>query len=487
MTGTAKRHVTYAVIGAGFGGIGAAVRLKQAGLSDFVVFERGEEVGGTWRDNSYPGCACDVESQLYSFSFAPHAGWSRMYAPAAEILRYLIDCVSLFGVREHFLFRHEVGAVQWDERHQRWRVTTNHGEWTARFVILATGPLSEPAVPKLPGLDRFEGRIFHSARWDRTYDLQGKEIAVIGTGASAIQFVPVVQPLVKKLHLFQRTPPWVVPRVDRAFTVREKQQFGRRPWILKLRRWFIFAQRELLGLSFRWPELLGVLEYFSRRHMARAVKSRELREKLTPSYRIGCKRILISNDYYPAVAQSNVDVVTSGIREICARGVIDTEGRERRVDAIIFGTGFQVVDSPYAWKVVGPQGKSLGEHWAGSPKAYLGTATAGFPNLFMLLGPNTGLGHSSVVLMIEAQLEQVMLALQHAKASGYAALDVRPEAQRAYNEWLEQKSKGTVWVSGGCKSWYQDDQGGNTAIWPRSVPAFQRRLRRFVAADYRFW
>ncbi len=486
MTGDRSRHSTYAIIGAGFGGIGMAVRLKQAEMDDFVVFERAAEVGGTWRENTYPGCACDVESQLYSFSFAQHPEWSRVYSPSAEIQSYLVGCADRFGVRAHVRFGHEVQKMTWEEATGAWRLETSQGSWTAEFVILAMGPLSEPLVPDLPGLKTFQGKVFHSAQWDHGYDLKDKRVAVIGTGASAIQFVPAIQPFVSKLLLFQRTPPWVVARIDRAFTEAEKEKFRKTPRVMKARRLWIFVQREILGTAFRWPVLLRVLRHLALKHMARAVKSPELRAKLTPSYKLGCKRVLISNNYYPALVKPNVEVVTAGVKEVRAGSVVDGEGNERPVDALIFGTGFHVTDFPNAQMIVGRGGRNLGDEWQGSPKAFIGTTMAGYPNMFGLLGPNTGLGHSSVILMMEAQMDQIVKVLEHVRVAGYKTLDVRPEVQERFNQWIQAKSAGTVWVSGGCKSWYQDPSGRNSAIWPASVPSFQRRMRRFATSDYRF-
>ncbi len=479
-----SRHTDVAIVGAGFAGLGMAIRLKQTGASNFTVFERAAEIGGTWRDNSYPGCACDVESQLYSYSFAANPNWSRMFSPQPEIQAYLLDCAARFGIRPNILFGHEVKGIHWEAARHRWRVVTSQGEWTAGVVISAMGPLSEPKVPTLPGMASFEGKVFHSARWDHQFDLKQKRVAVIGTGASAIQFVPAIQPDVQQLYLFQRTPAWVVPRLDRPFTEKEQRWFRRVPLVQSSRRLFFFCLREFYGFTFRHPRFLKTTQDIASRHMKRAVKSPALRGKLTPSYKIGCKRILISNDFFPAVAKANVEVVTEGIREITPRGVVTADGIERHVDAIIYGTGFQVTDMPHADNVYGRAGKRLADEWNGSPKVYLGTSVSGFPNLFFLLGPNTGLGHNSVVLMIEAQIAYILSALRYMRRTASATVEPKLEVQRAYDSELQRRTRGTVWVEGGCQSWYLDKTGRNSTLWPSSVPAFKRRIGTFKSKEY---
>jgi cation diffusion facilitator CzcD-associated flavoprotein CzcO len=486
LSSSSAKHVAHAIVGSGFGGLGMAIRLKQAGISDFAIFERALEIGGTWRDNTYPGCACDVESQLYSYSFAPHPGWSRMFSPQAEIQAYLIDCSKRFDVRSHIHFNHNVQRIVWDEAKKHWHLTTSKGEYTAKTVMLAMGPLSEPLMPKIRGLETFKGQVFHSARWDHDYDLSGKRVAVIGTGASAIQFVPEIQPQVARLHVFQRTAPWVVPRIDRPFKSAEQRRFARFPWLLRLNRLRIFCFRELIGLTFRHRSLIKFTRKVAVKHLQRAISSDAMRKQLTPNYEMGCKRVLISNNYYPALIKENVEVVTSDVREIGDDQIVSADGSVRPVDAIILGTGFRVTDFPHAHMIVGRGGRTLAEAWRGSPKAFVGTTVAGFPNLFSLLGPNTGLGHSSVVLMIEAQIEQILRILSHMRRRGHETVEVKAEAQDAYNAWIDKKSKSTVWLSEGCKSWYLDENGHNAGIWPMSVPAFQRRARRFSRHDFEF-
>ncbi|HEX8559484.1 MAG TPA: NAD(P)/FAD-dependent oxidoreductase [Pyrinomonadaceae bacterium] len=477
-------HARVAIIGSGFGGLGAAIRLRQRGEEDFLVFERAGEVGGTWRDNSYPGCACDVQSHLYSFSFAPNPGWTRSYSAQPEIWDYLRRCARDFGVLPHVRFNHEVREAAWDDDAQLWRVETSRGTYTASVLVMASGALSEPRVPEIPGLGGFEGRSFHSARWAHDYDLRGKRVAVIGTGASAVQFVPEIQPLVSRLHVFQRTPPWVMPRTDRPFSERERELFRRFPALQRAARAGIYAFRELFVFGFRHLRLSRLIRRVALRHLAKAVSDPALRARLTPDYDIGCKRILVSNDYLPALTRPNVELVTAPVREARARSIVDGEGVERPVDAIIFGTGFRVTDQPLAGRVRGRGGVTLEEVWRGSPRAHLGTTVAGFPNLFILLGPNTGLGHTSVVYMIEAQIELLLGALDYMGRSGAAEFEPRPEAQAAYVAEVDRRMRGTVWTTGGCASWYLDRTGRNSTLWPDFTWRFRRRLARLDPAEY---
>lgn len=477
-------HARVAVIGSGFGGIGTAIRLMQEGIDDFVLLERAHDVGGTWRDNTYPGCECDVQSHLYSFSFAPNPGWTRSFSPQPEIQAYLKRCAEEFGVLPHVRFGHEVRGAEWDAEASLWRIDTSQGPFTAQVLVMASGQLSDPLIPDLPGLEGFRGPAFHSARWDHAFDLAGKRVAVVGTGASAIQLVPAIQPLVEKLYLFQRTPPWIVPRQQRVLGPRRQRLFRRFPALQRAVRGAIYLSREAFVLGFRRPGVMRLAEAVARRHLEKSVADPTLRAKLTPDWRIGCKRILLSNDYLPALAQPNVEVVTEGIAEVRAHSVVSRDGVERAVDVIVFGTGFVPTDPPLAPHVRGRGGRSLAEAWAGSPKAHLGTTVAGFPNLFMLMGPNTGTGHTSVVYIIEAQIEHLLSALRHLDATGAAALEPREEAQEAFVAAIDRRMEGTVWTSGGCRSWYLDRTGRNSALWPDFTWRFRRRVARLDPAEY---
>ena len=478
-------HHRVAIIGSGFSGLGMAVKLKQAGIDDFVILERAGDLGGTWRDNTYPGCQCDVESNLYSFSFALNPAWTRTYSRQQEIWDYLRLCAAKFGLGPHFRFRHEVRAASWNEEAARWQIDTSAGALSADILVAAVGPLSEPSLPEIPGLDRFQGAYFHSAAWYHGLDLGGKRVAVIGTGASAIQLVPQIQPLVASLDLFQRTPPWVLPHRDRPVSRFAQNLYRTIPGLQRLVRTAVYWSRELFVVSFMKVRAKPPAEQLARRHLEKQVADPELRARLTPTYAIGCKRILISNEYYPAIQEPNVELITEGIQELRADSIVTADGREREVDVIILATGFRVTEMPFSLWVTGRDGKRLADCWGGSPSAYRGTTVSGFPNLFLLLGPNTGLGHTSVLLMLEAQLRYVMGCLEHLERSGMASIEVLPEAQEAFNAKVQSGLRETVWNSGGCRSWYLDRTGRNTTIWPGSTWPYVRLLRRFDPAVYR--
>jgi cation diffusion facilitator CzcD-associated flavoprotein CzcO len=479
-----QQDVRVAIVGSGFAGLGMAIRLRKAGIDDFAVLEKADDVGGTWRDNSYPGCACDVPSHLYSFSFAPNPEWTSTFSPQPEIWEYLRGCAQRYGVMAHIRFGHELLDASWDEDVQRWRLRTSRGHLTAQALVLGTGPLSAPSIPDLPGLERFQGTTFHSARWDHDHDLDGERVAVIGTGASAIQFVPQIQPRVGRLHLIQRTAPWIMPRPDRALKAWERRLYRALPGAQLFMRAGIYWARESFVLGFRHPRAMRLGQRLALRHLHRQVRDPELRRKLTPRYRMGCKRVLISNDYLPALGRENVEVVTEGIREVRERSIVCADGTEREVDTIIFGTGFHVTDMPAAERVRGRDGRSLAEVWDGSPQAHMGAMVAGCPNLFFLVGPNTGLGHNSIIFMIESQCSYVLDALRLMQAGGAAEIDVRPEAQARYNAGIQEQMRGTVWTSGGCASWYLDARGRNTTLWPTFTWPFRERTRRLDPAHY---
>ncbi|MFD7457534.1 MULTISPECIES: flavin-containing monooxygenase [unclassified Streptomyces] len=479
-------HVRVAVVGSGFGGLGAAVRLRREGITDFVVLERAGSVGGTWRDNSYPGCACDVPSHLYSFSFAPNPDWPRTFSGQQHIRAYLEHVADVFRLRPHLRFNAEVKMMTWDAQKLRWEIETSSGRLSADIVVSATGPLSDPKIPEIPGLDSFPGKVFHSARWDHDYDLRGKRVAMVGTGASAIQIVPAIQPRVGRLTLFQRTPPWVMPRMDRAISGAERWLHRQLPFTTQARRGLLWGIRELQVQAFtKHPGELGFVEQLAKRNMARAIKDPALRAKLTPDYRIGCKRILLSSEYYPALARPNVDVFASGLEEVRGSTLVAADGSEAEVDAIIFGTGFHVTDMPIADRVVGAEGKTLAEVWKGGMEALRGASAAGFPNWMTIIGPNTGLGNSSMILMIESQLNYMAdFVRQLDVLGGRAALDARPSAVNAWNRRVQERMKRTVWNTGGCTSWYLDANGRNTTIWPGTTSEFRRATRRVDLMEY---
>jgi cation diffusion facilitator CzcD-associated flavoprotein CzcO len=472
------------VVGAGFSGLGTAIKLKEHGYDDFVVLERGDDVGGTWHFNTYPNCGCDVPSHLYSFSFAPNPDWTRTYSRQPEIRDYLQRTTDEFGIRPHVRTNTTVQSAAWDEDTGRWTVSTDRGDVRTRVLVAGMGPLAEPRIPDIPGLEDFQGEVMHSARWDHDYDLKGKRVASVGTGASAIQYVPAIQPDVEKLHVFQRTPPWIMPHTDRPTKGWERRLYEAVPGLEKAIRGGVYAARELLVLGFvKQPKLMGVVERLARKHIERSIPDPELREKVTPDYTIGCKRILPSNMWYPALTQDNVELVTKGVERITEHSVIDADGTEREVDAIIFGTGFQVTDMPVGKAVKGREGKTLDEVWKGSPNAYLGTAIPGFPNMFLLLGPNTGLGHSSMIYMIESQVAHVMEALDAMRDRGADTVEVRAEVAERFNREIDKRHEGAVWNTG-CASWYLDDTGRNATLWPDWTFRFRHRAAQFEPRAY---
>lgn len=485
--GAAVEHHRVAIVGAGFAGIGMAITLRRAGYRDVVVLERAGAVGGTWRDNTYPGCQCDVPSHLYSFSFAPKHDWTRSFGLQEEIRAYLEECADRFGVRPQIRLHAGVERARWDERTRRWRLEGTFGTMTAEVLVSCVGALSEPSVPDLPGIESFEGAAFHSARWRHDLDLAGKLVAVIGTGASAVQFVPAIQPMVGRLMVFQRTPPWVVPRMDRQVGARARERYRRHPMLQKAARLGVYWSRELLVFGFaKRPRLMAYPAWLARRHREAQVADPALRAKLTPSYAIGCKRILLSDDWYPALQQPNVELVTERIAEVRPRSIVTADGAEREVDAIVYGTGFRVTSHPAYDMLLGRDGRNLGELWRRDGiAAYKGTTVAGFPNLFLIVGPNTGLGHSSMVFMMESQFAYVLDALRTLDARGAVAAEPRPEAQAAFNARLQARLARSVWNTGGCASWYLDEHGCNRALWPGFTWQFRLSTRRFDVDAYR--
>jgi len=479
-------HVRVAVIGSGFAGIGMVVRLAEQGIDDVVVLERASTVGGTWRDNTYPGCACDVPSHLYSFSFAPNPDWSHVFSRQPEIRAYLERVTDEHGVRPHLHVDTDLVSGAWDDTAMLWRLETSRGSLTADIVVSGCGGLVEPALPDVPGVGSFEGPAFHSARWDHDVDLTGKRVAVIGTGASAVQFVPEIREPAAHVTVFQRTPPWVLPRRDRAITPTERALFRRVPALQAAARTGTYWLRELNLLSFtRGGSLRKAAEKQSRANLEAAIRDPELRARLTPDYEIGCKRVLLSSTWYPALAQDDVSLVTTGVTEVRPHGVVDGDGVEHDVDVIVYGTGFRVMDIPVAHRLTGREGRTLAQEWqATGAQAHRGTTVAGFPNLFLLLGPNTALGHSSVVLMIEAQITYVVQALKALEAHGARALEVRRAAQGAYNTALQARLDTTVWNQGGCRAWYRDADGRNFTLWPTHTFTFRKQLARFDAGAY---
>ena len=484
-SGGTARDVRIAVIGSGFAGLGMAVRLRQRGERDFVVLERADDVGGTWRDNHYPGAACDVQSNLYSFSFAPNPDWPRSYSGQPEIQAYLQATAERYGVLDHCVFGADVSAARWDAAARRWLVTTTAGEFRAQVLVSAAGALADPTYPDLPGLAGFEGEVMHSARWDDSVELAGRNVGVIGTGASAIQIVPAIQPEVASLAVYQRTPPWIVPRADRPVKRSAQWLYRHLPPFQKAVRGVLYLFREFLvvGLAKR-RRFLEPVAKLARSHLERQVRDPKLRAALTPDYTIGCKRILISNDYYPAVSAPNAELVTAGLAEIRPHSIVTRDGVERPTDVLILATGFHVTDLPIAEKIAGRDGRTLAHVWADGMVTNRSTTVAGFPNLFLLVGPNVGVGHTSMVYMIESQVAYVDDALRTMDAEGLELLETTPQAQETYRKLIAARSKGTVWVAGGCASWYLDQHGHNTTLWPDFTFRFRKMLSRLDRENY---
>ncbi len=480
------RSVDHLVIGAGFGGLCAAIKLHEDGEHDFLVIEKGSDVGGTWRDNTYPGAACDVPSQLYSYSFAPNPDWSMSFSPQPEIQAYIQRVAADSGVLDRFVFDTTVEDARWDETSQRWQVTTSAGPVSARTLLSAAGGLSEPKLPDVEGIETFQGETFHTARWNHDVDLAGKRVAVIGTGASAIQVVPQLAKTVSHLDVYQRTAPYVLPRNDRPYTGIEKFLFKHLPAVQKVYRNAIYWARESYVPGFTLqPKLAAPAKALALKNLERGIPDPDLREKLTPTFEIGCKRILISNTYYPALAQDHVDLVTDRIAKVTGDAIVTEDGTERPIDVLIVATGFHTTDQPIAHHIIGREGRTLAETWAeGGMAAYKGTTVHGFPNYFQIVGPNTGLGHSSMVFIIESQVAYIRDALRTMARHEYATVEPRRDAQDAWNADVQRRMKRTVWNSGGCASWYLDDHGRNTVLWPRTTYRFRGLLSSFDPANY---
>jgi cation diffusion facilitator CzcD-associated flavoprotein CzcO len=475
--------VDVAVIGSGFGGLGAAIRLKESGISGVVIFERASDLGGTWRDNSYPGCRCDVASNLYSFSFAPNPDWTNTYSYQPEIWRYLQNVATQHRLRDLIKFDHNVEDVSFEGITKLWRLSTNHGEFYARCVVVATGGLAEPRLPDIKGIDDFEGPIMHTARWNDDVELANKRVGVIGTGASAIQVVPEIAPKVRSLVLFQRTPSWVLPHVGQPIIERTKKIFAMLPLTQRLNRAWGYWRRELLVLGFvKDPRRMTKAENLSHELLALQISDETLREKLTPQYRLGCKRVLISNDFYPALTRDNVALVTDPIVSIEANGVRTADGTLHELDVLIAATGFFVTDNPMASKIHGANGEQLCEAYRGKLSNYLGTTFPGFANLFMLGGPNTALGHSSVIFMLESQLNYVTKAISVALATN-SLIEPKEHIAARWTRDVQGKLSGTVWDTG-CSSWYLNEAGENTTIWPDFTFKYRSVTRHFDSRDH---
>ena len=483
---TGSKDPAIVIIGSGFAGLAMAVRLKQANFHRFLILEKNDGLGGTWRDNTYPGCACDVPSHMYSFSFELNPHWSRMFAPQQEIWDYMLRCADKYGIAAHIRYGAKVERMEWDEAARRWSVITASGEvYTARAVVSGIGALHVPSVPEIPGAEHFAGPAFHSAHWDSSCDLAGKRVAVIGTGASAIQFIPEIAKQAASVHVFQRTPPWIHPRPDFEIPPRVRAAFAAAPPLMRAFRDGIYWMLELRALGFAvHPRLMAPLQRMAEHHIARQIPDPQLRAKVTPDYTIGCKRILLSSNYYPALTRPNVSLVTEPIERIAPSGLVCADGSSYRADVIVYGTGFKTVDAITDLNIAGRDGVKLADVWRGGAQAHYGVTVAGFPNFFMLLGPNTGLGHNSVIFMIESQVQYVMSCLRLLERQDAETIEPKAAALRRFNDRIQRRLSRAVWSQGGCKSWYLDADGVNRALWPGFSFEYWARTRRVRPADY---
>lgn len=475
-----------AIIGAGFGGLGLAIKLLQEGQGNFAVFEKSGDVGGVWRDNIYPGAACDVPSHLYSFSFEPNPEWSRTFGGQSEIHQYLQHCTDKYQLWGKIRFNAEVTAAKFDEQNHLWTLHFADGESVrARTVVFAVGALNVPAYPNIEGLDSFQGKIMHTAEWDSDCDLRGKRVGVIGTGASAIQVVPEIQPVVESLSLYQRTAPWVMPKRDGWIPPRWRKLYARLPLLQKLHRivqYWMFESTAPVMIKNNWMTRMG--EKLGRRYLTRMIKDPVLREKVTPRYALGCKRVLLSDDYYPALTRPNVEVLTDGIARVDESGIVSRDGSHQALDVIVLATGFKVPAAGAPFSIEGLGGRLLNDDWRSGSEAYLGMTVSGYPNMLYIMGPNTGPGNISVIFYIESQLRYIMAYLRHLRERNIAALDLKAEVQREFNDALQAKMQNTTWMSG-CDSWYLTEDGKNTTLWPGYSWQYRMQSKHFDPSIYR--
>lgn len=482
----ATRPIEVAIVGAGLGGLCAAIQLRRAGVQSIAILERASDVGGTWRDNIYPGCACDVPSHLYSFSFEPNPAWTQPYPEQSEIQAYILRLVAKYGLAPLIRLGAQVTRLTWDASAERWRIDIE-GEPTlvARHVVLATGPLSKPLVPDVPGAASFAGESFHSSQWRSDVPLAGRRVAVVGTGASAVQIVPAIAPTAAHLTVLQRTPGWVLPRMNRPHPALKRWLFRHVPGLQRANRWRIYWLNEWMGTGFvSSARMQNLLRRWAQFHLDRQVKHAALRKALTPDFQPGCKRLLISNTWYPALQRPNVSLVTQAVTAVVPDGVVSADGQLHRCDVIVWATGFKASEFVAPMRVVGEAGVELSSLWRTRPAAtHLGITVAGFPNLFMLVGPSTGLGHNSIIFMIEAQVRYIVQALRAMTRCGQRTLRLNPQAQAASYAQVQQRMQRTVWATG-CHSWYQNEQGRIDTLWPGYTWDYWLRTRRFDASVY---
>lgn len=483
----AAAYYQVAIIGAGFGGLAIAIRLLQHHIHNFVILEKSDEVGGTWRENQYPGAACDVQSHLYSLSFAPKTDWSKRYAEAPEIFQYIQDVVQQFNLREYCQFNSEVVHTEYHEKDCVWYVALKDGrQLSCQYLVFASGPLHVPQIPHIKGIEKFQGKVFHSSQWDHQYDLNGKVVASIGTGGSAIQYIPEIAPQVKQLYVMQRTAAWVIPRDERKYLNIEKKLFKQADWFRKLHRARLYWSNESRAIPIMQPSVMKYTQKLAEAFIRFQVKDKQLAQKLTPDYIMGCKRILVSNKYFPTFNRDNVELVTDAIQELTADSIITKDGKMRKIDCLIYGTGFITDPRIYLqpFSCIGEHGVELKQAWKDGAESYYGISHKGFPNLFQLLGPNTVLAHNSVIFMIESQVDYILQMMDLVAQSQSNAIVVKDQVQDQFNHDVQDMLNNTVWQSG-CVSWYQQDGGKNFALWPTYTWKYWLKTKSLHPSDFR--
>lgn len=483
----AAAYYQVAIIGAGFGGLAMAIRLLQRHIHNFVILEKSDEVGGTWRENQYPGAACDVQSHLYSLSFAPKTDWSKRYAEAPEIFQYIQDVVQQFNLREYCQFNSEVVHTEYHEKDCVWYVALKDGrQLSCQYLVFASGPLHVPQIPHIKGIEKFQGKVFHSSQWDHQYDLNGKVVASIGTGGSAIQYIPEIAPQVKQLYVMQRTAAWVIPRDERKYLSVEKKLFKQADWFRKLHRARLYWSNESRAIPIMQPSVMKYTQKLAEAFIRFQVKDKQLAQKLTPDYIMGCKRILVSNKYFPTFNRDNIELVTDAIQELTADSIITKDGKMRKIDCLIYGTGFITDPRIYLqpFSCIGEHGVELKQAWKDGAESYYGISHKGFPNLFQLLGPNTVLAHNSVIFMIESQVDYILQMMDLVAQSQSNAIVVKDQVQDQFNHDVQDMLNNTVWQSG-CVSWYQQDGGKNFALWPTYTWKYWLKTKSLHPSDFR--
>jgi cation diffusion facilitator CzcD-associated flavoprotein CzcO len=473
-----------AIIGSGFSGLGLGMRLSMAGMRNFIIFERAKQLGGTWRDNFYPGARCDIQTDLYSYSFAPNLKWSGLFASQQEILDYLIQCAEHFNLAPHLRFDHQVESAIWDSNRQRWVIDTKQGRYLAKVLVGAMGYLCEPKYPEIAGLESFSGQAMHTARWDKSCELAGKRVAVIGTGASAIQVIPAIQPQVAKLDVYQRTPPWIMSKHDRMYGNWESWAFRHIPGFHFLKRHYHRLTAELVPWQLGKPYRTYPMKVIARSHLYKSVTDPELRKRLEPDYAIGCRRMLFSDTYYQSIQQPNAELVDIGIDHIEPDGIVTADGKLRKTDVLVMATGFHAAKQPFAKLIHDETGKTLWETWEKGQYAYLGSTVSGYPNFFMILGPNATVGHTSATVMMEAQHNYIVDAIRLMNRNNIGSVDVKTDVIQRFNQKLQKRLSPMVWTAGGCSSYYLDESGTNTTIWPGTALNFHHATKRFDVKNY---